>query len=392
VQERHSLPTLAGGIDFGQVRAWVFQGALPLWAERGFDAGTGGFVEELSFEGRPTECEFVRVRVLCRQVQVFAHAALLGWSPGAEISARGCDYLFAHARLADGGWARRLSRAGAVIDPAPDLYDLSCVLFALAWRFRLSGEREARDGAEQTLDFIQRHFRAPAGGFWPSLPAGDRLLQNPLMHFAEACIAGFEATRDQRYLDQAGELALLFRTRLFDGTSLGEAFDARWRRLPSEAGLGPEPGHHFEWAWLLARYQFLAGVALADEATALCDYAERHGVDASSRAVFDELGDDGAPRRTSSRAWPNSERIKAHLALFELTGRDPRVELAGSLGLLFERYFADMPAGMWRDQFDTSGACLARAVPASSFYHLFSAFAEVLRLEPRLVAAYPERG
>lgn len=378
-----------GRVDFEQVRAWVFQGALPFWAERGVD-NRGAFLEELGLDGRPTDCDFVRVRVLCRQIQVFSHAALLGWSPGAAISASGCEYLIAHAKLAGGGWAQRLSRAGAALDANPDLYDLSFVLFALAWRFRLSGEREARDGAKQVLDFIQTHLRAPSGGFWPSLPAQGRLLQNPMMHFAEACMAAFEATQDQRFLDQAGELVRLFRTRLFDGASLGEAFDANWRRLPSGAGLGPEPGHHFEWTWLLAQYQRLAGEALASEAAALSKFAERFGIDPVSHAVFDELADDGAPLRRSSRTWPNTERIKAHLALFELTGADPRGAVASSLRLLFGRYFSGLNPGLWRDQFDAAGVCMASAAPASTLYHLFGAFAEVLRLEPKLAQAFPQ--
>jgi mannose/cellobiose epimerase-like protein (N-acyl-D-glucosamine 2-epimerase family) len=102
--------------------------------------------------------------------------------------------------------------------------------------------------------------------------------------------------------------------------------------------------------------------------------------------VFDAVRDDGAQLRTTSRAWTNTERIKAWLALFELTGRDPRREVAGSLHLLFGRYFAGLPLGLWRDQFDAEGQPLSKAVPASIVYHLFLAFSEVLRLQPRLIA------
>jgi mannose/cellobiose epimerase-like protein (N-acyl-D-glucosamine 2-epimerase family) len=381
-----SEPSGAAGIDFDEVRTWVFQSALPFWAEHGIDRRHGGFLEEVSFEGRPTACEFKRVRVICRQIYVFSHAALMGWPRGAALSARGCDYLIEHAKLGEGAWARRLSRAGAVIDPTPDLYDLSFVLYAMAWRFRLTGDPEARRCAEDTLAFIQSNLRAPRGGFWPWLPAQGLLLQNPHMHFTEACIAAFEATQDQRFLDQAGELVDLFRARLFDGRNLGERFDATWGRIPSDEALGLEPGHHFEWAWILGQYQRLTGDTLAGEAAALADFAERLGVDPKSGAVFDALHDNCSPMRQSSRAWPNTERIKAWLALFELGGRDPCDPVRSSLRLLFDRYFAAPAAGAWIDQFDGNGAPLARVVPASILYHLFLAFAELLRLQPKLAA------
>lgn len=102
--------------------------------------------------------------------------------------------------------------------------------------------------------------------------------------------------------------------------------------------------------------------------------------------MFDAVRDDGSPLRRSSRTWPNTERIKAWLAVFELTGRDPRGPVGNSLRVLFNRYFSGQTPGAWIDQFDENGAPLAQAVPASILYHLFLAFAEVLRLEPKLAA------
>lgn len=374
-------------IPFGEVRAWMFQGALPFWAEHGIDRVHGGFLEEISPDGRPTDVNFKRLRVICRQTYVFSHAALLGWAPGGELSARGFEYLLAKARLPDGGWARRLSRAGEIIDSAPDLYDLAFVLFAMAWRYKLSGEREALRHAHAALDFIQTRMSGPGGGFWHKLPPAGPRLQNPHMHFTEACIAAFEASTDQRFLDQAGELVDLFRRNLFDGRTLGERFGHDWRRIEDKHGL--EPGHHFEWAWILAQYQRLSGSDCSTEAAALVEFAERFGIDPVSQAVFDAIGADGGALRTSSRLWPNTERIRAWLALYELAGRDPRAPVGGSVRLLFDRYFNGLPSGAWIDQCDAQGQAMARIVPASILYHLFGAFAEVLRLQPALSEPAP---
>ena len=373
-------------IPFDAVRSWLFRDALPFWAANGVDRVHGGFLEEVGLNGAPTACGYKRVRVLCRQTYAFAHAAHMGWAEGEALSRLGVDYLKAHARLPDGGWAKTLSVDGKIIDATPDLYDLSFVMFAMAWRYRISSDADALALTHATFDYIQTHMRGPIAGFWSKLPAGAPRLQNPHMHLTEACLAAFEATGEQRFLDQAAELIDLLRTRLFDGHTLGERFDEDWKRLSCDEGRAVEPGHHFEWAWILAQYQRLTGVDRSAEAQALAEFAEQYGVDSISHAVFDLVRDDGAPLRKSSRAWTNTERIKAWLAIYELTGRDPGAEVSSALWLLFDRYFAVPKAGAWIDQFDGDGQPMVEAVPASIVYHLMLAFSEVLRLEPRLKA------
>jgi N-acylglucosamine 2-epimerase/mannose-6-phosphate isomerase len=116
-------------------------------------------------------------------------------------------------------------------------------------------------------------------------------------------------------------------------------------------------------------------------------FAERHGVDPASHATFNQVRDDGAPIDPASRTWPNTERVKAHVALYELLGRDPTVPVTQSTRLLLDRYLNATPPGSWIDNFDALGRPLAKTAPTSTLYHVFLAFAEVLRLEGRLVKA-----
>jgi mannose/cellobiose epimerase-like protein (N-acyl-D-glucosamine 2-epimerase family) len=374
-------------IPFDHVRDWMFKAALPLWARVGIDQQFGGFLEELDFSGRATAIDFKRVRVTCRQIYVFSHAALQGWSEGAALSQRGYDYLLAKAFRQDGGFVRLLTRQGAVKDPTPDLYDISFGLFALAWRYRLSGDEEVRKRAAQTLAFVREHMAGPDAGFWQWLPPTGPRLQNPHMHLTEACIAAFEAFGEEIYLDCARELVRLFRAKLFDGATLGERFDDHWRRIGGEEGARLEPGHAFEWAWILARYQALTGEEVAAIAVSLVAFAERVGINPKTGAVYDEIRDDGTPLVTSSRSWPNTERIKAHLALFELTREEPSEVVAKTTRLLLDKYLSTEIRGLWMDQLDGEGAAIAKAVPASIFYHLFLAFSELLRLEGELTSS-----
>lgn len=367
-------------VPFAAVRAWMFDAALPFWAERGVDRVDGGFYEELAPNGAPTACDHKRVRTMCRQTYVFAHAAMLGWRPGAALSEWGYKYLVTQARLGEGAWARRLTRRGAVLDATVDLYDLAFVIYAMAWRYRVSADTEARAHAVETIAFIRDRMRTPVGGFWHALPVSDQIRQNPHMHLAEACLLAFEGTGDEVFLDTAREVVELFSKRFFGRETLGERFDLNWKRLDG----GVEPGHQFEWTWILAYYKRLTGEDVAGLAARSAEFAERHGVDPGTRAVYDALNEDGSVLRGSSRVWTNTERIKAALALYELDGRDPRGALATSTGLIFGRYFGDNLPGLWTDQFDTSGKALSTATPASCVYHLFLAFAEMLRLEPRI--------
>ncbi len=248
----------------------------------------------------------------------------------------------------------------------------------MAWRYRVTGETEILADLIQTYDFIRSCLGADEG-FLSRLPDDGARLQNPHMHFAEACLAAFEATRDERFLDGARDLVALFRRRMFDGATLGERFSADWTRAPGQA---LEPGHHFEWAWILAQYRRLTGEDVVAEVQALVAWSERHGVERVSGAVYDAVGEDGAPSKMSSRTWPNTERIKGWMGLHDITGRDPSEAVAQTLDLLFDRYFAGSAPGAWVDQFDMRGRATTRAVPASMVYHLLLAFSELLRLAP----------
>jgi N-acylglucosamine 2-epimerase/mannose-6-phosphate isomerase len=98
--------------------------------------------------------------------------------------------------------------------------------------------------------------------------------------------------------------------------------------------------------------------------------------------------DDGVVLDGRSRTWPNAERIQAAVAMFELDGRDPRPIFEQSGRLLLDRYLSHSPRGTWMDQFAADGTPLSTTIPASTFYHLCIAFAEMLRVEDQVEQAF----
>ena len=363
--------------DYQAVRHWMFDLALPWWAEHGVDRAHGGFIEQMTFAGEDAAVDFKRTRVVCRQVYVFSHAHMLGWSKGLDQTAMGVDYLIDHAwQGEDKGFARQLTRGGAVLDPVADLYDHAFVLFALAWRFKATGDIKARDWLHRTLDFVERRLRHPREGFWHWTPPSGPRQQNPHMHLTEAMLIAHEATGEARFADLAREVIGLFQTRFFDQASgtLAEYFTDDLARASGDAGHIVEPGHQMEWAWILNRARQQLGVETAPTIRALVAFAERHGVDPQSAATYNQIRDDGAALDRGSRTWPNTERLKAAVALYELDGLDPGPVFGGSTRLLLDRYLSTDIPGFWIDAFDADGGPTAKTVPTSTLYHVFLAF------------------
>jgi len=349
---------------------WMDHVALPVWSGAGLEPDEAGFAEHLTLDGRPAHAPFKRVRVQARQLYVYAHAAALG-RPGALAAARrGYDFLVAHARLPDGLWARRLGRHGGVQDATVDLYDQSFVVLALAHFHRASGEAGALDLAAATVRAVEAG-RHPAKGFhnaWPE-PAAARQ-QNPHMHLLEATLALYEASRDEAHGALADELAALFHDHFFEGGTgtLAEYLDDGLSPLADDH---VEPGHHMEWVWLLREHGRLRGANHTEAMAQLYQFAVEHGTDPATGLLYDVVGRDGRVRDAGTRLWPQTEAVRAHLVM----ARPDRADAA--LDALTRRFLDPAPDGMWHDHFGPDGTLRSDKIPASSLYHLFTAYAEL---------------
>ena len=252
----------------------------------------------------------------------------------------------------------------------------------------MSPTPDVLDYMHQTVALIDTKMRHPKLGFWHQIPATGPRLQNPHMHALEACLACFESTQDPIFARLAHEIIDLFKGHFYDPArrTLCEYCDDNLDRLADERGHWVEPGHQFEWAWILAAAHKLLGVDVTEPVEGLIAFGEEKGVDHACAASYNVILDDGRFVDAGSRTWPNTERLKAAVALFELTGADPIPVLQPTLQLLLNRYLAVEPLGGWIDAFDQAGKPIAKAMPTSTFYHLFLAFAEVLRVADRLKA------
>jgi len=356
-----------------RIRDWLFRQALPLWAEAGIDA-EGRFVETLDFDGRPIAGLPRRTRVQARQVYVFAEAASLGWTEGEAVAQRGLDALIRDNRRDDGLWTRATDDAGVVIDPTPDLYDLAFVLFALAAAHRALKDERARPLALETLAAIEARMGDPLHGGWQeALPPVLPRRQNPHMHMLEALLAWQAIAPDPAFDAAARRVLDLFATRFFDpsAAALGEYFAADWAIAPGGAGQVIEPGHHMEWIWLLDQARRLGLDGHDRQAQALFASALTNGVDAQGLMIR-EVDRIGVVRDGGRRLWGQTEALRTLL----LRGRTERALCL--LDAVFATHLATAVPGLWIDSYDAQGRPQDASVPASTLYHLMTAFSALL--------------
>jgi len=350
---------------------------LPLWATTGQDAG-GGFVEALGLDGRIQHSPR-RARVQARQIWSYVEAGRLGWEgPWLRAVEDGCRYFEKHHLNGDGLCRTLLNSDGSPLDETVMVYDQAFSMLALSAARRVVADGDRLEEAALRMRRQLSERAHPRGGY---VEAGKRPYQaNPHMHLLEACLAWQEAGGDSTWLEMADGLVDLALSSFIDarGGFLREFFDADWRPAEGEDGRLVEPGHQFEWAWLLARYAVLRERPEALRAAErLYDYGLR-GVDERTGITLDALNDDGRPRGGRARLWPQTEWLKAALKLSEVGNpahaRQRLKEAEAALGAI-SLYL--LPFGLWRDKRLSNGGFIEEPAPASSFYHVIGAYSQL---------------
>ena len=353
-----------------RVSNWLFKDALPLWADRGVSAD-GRFFEQLDFDARPVTGLRRRTRVQARQVYVFCEAAALGWEAGRAVAQTGLDRMIDLCRRDDGLWISAADDEGAVVDATADLYDLAFVLFALAAAHRVLGDTRARPLALETLAAIQALMRAPHGGWHDALPPRLPRRQNPHMHMLEAMLA-WQATAPDAAFETAARVSLaLCRDHFVIDGAIREYFTQVWAPDP-QLGHIIEPGHLEEWAWLLRQAKAL-GLDGGTAADALHRRAVKQG--RTPLGLVREIDPSGGVIDGGRRLWAQTEAIRTALAFAE-------PDLGERVDAVFDTHLATRIRGLWTDSYDAEGRSSDQAAPASSLYHLMTAFSELLRHKP----------
>jgi mannose-6-phosphate isomerase len=156
---------------------------------------------------------------------------------------------------------------------------------------------------------------------------------------------------------------------------LREFFGEDGEPLAGFPGTIIEPGHQFEWAWLLSRWSGTSGDEAAEiAASRLFDIGERYGIDVVRGVAIDVLLADMSSHSRQARLWPQTERLKAALALARgATESERKTSLERSALVAAEglsHYLHTTIPGLWHDKMRADGTFVIEPAPASSLYHI----------------------
>jgi mannose-6-phosphate isomerase len=216
------------------------------------------------------------------------------------------------------------------------------------------------------------------------------------MHLFEACIDLYASASASKYVTLGAEIVDLLLDRFIDRTTgtLTEFFDRKWQPDPIRGHI-VEPGHHFEWVWLIHRWLRLIpeemrgprSGELRGAAAGLLRWALDRGIDQARGGVFDEVDCQGKVLKESKRIWPLTEALKA--ARFAQADQHGPSDLAlvseRLLNLLFENYLRP-ETGTWTETLDRELRPLTDYHPATTVYHITMAARELAWIQQWIVS------
>ncbi len=363
-----------GGVRFAD---WLRLRALPVWSTLGVEED-GMFAEALLLDGRVPELPH-RIRVQTRQIYAYAQAGTLGWTgPWRTLVLTGLTRLYDSYLQEDGRGRALVSAAGLPIDGTAMLYDQIFVLFALAAAKAAGIDDETLEPRAIKLRDALLAEALPNGALKEFEPHPYQA--NAHMHLLETCLAWEEISDDPQWARLADRVAGLALDTFIDPDNgfLREFFNADWKPAGGDDGHLVEPGHQFEWTWLLSRYGRRRGDQRALAAAARLYTAGRSGILDDPEIVVDALNDDGSIRSSRARLWPQSEWIKAALILAETATPDDRIPLLEDAATALKALWLYLtPDGLWHDKRLVDGGFVDEPAPATSLYHIMAAFQQL---------------
>jgi len=127
-----------------------------------------------------------------------------------------------------------------------------------------------------------------------------------------------------------------------------------------------EPGHQFEWFYLLESSAHLRGSPLHRSLTTAFAHAQAQGVDQTSGAVAAMLEADGSMKDGTQRIWAQAEYLRA------LTLRpDSQDLLTRQLTALQQRF---LHCSGWNECLDSDGKVSRSDMPSTTPYHLATCY------------------
>ncbi|MEQ4258259.1 AGE family epimerase/isomerase [Pseudomonas syringae] len=371
---------------FATLQQHFLQVVVPLWQGPGWNAQLALPYEALDAGDQPLPPQRYRAMACARQLFLFSSLIDHAQVPDARARARAGELfrsLQQHFHDAEhGGWFYSIDPQGKPLDRRKDLYTHAFIIFACAHYWAKVQDPLAESVLNAALNVVAERFADDDGLYeaqldedWSVLGTGP--LQNPLMHLAEAFLATLSVRADPATQAALDALVIHMQRRFVD-TATGVMLEKPLGAVDNWY----EPGHQFEWFFLLQSSPELHGRELHESMTRAFAYAQAQGVDPHSGAVTAMLALDGTVRDATQRIWAQAEYLRA-MAL------RPDCELALTEQLsAFEQRF--LHARGWNECVEPDGRVSRSDMPSTTPYHLATCYIGLADfVENRFVSAFP---
>jgi mannose/cellobiose epimerase-like protein (N-acyl-D-glucosamine 2-epimerase family) len=364
---------------------WLKNDAFPLWFEKGRDENSGAFHEGLDYQGVSLK-SIRRCMIQWRQVYCFSvayHMDLFPKDKAKHAIESASNFVLKHYSQDQGGFAHAIDSNGVQLMPHTDLYNQAFCLFGLSCVYSVDKNEKWKNRAKTLLQFLLSERKNPAGGFTETDGIKIKYESNPHMHLLEALLAWVALDSDPLWSENALRIIELCEQKFIDSKSkfLAEHFHSDWRPIMESNGFIAEPGHHYEWSWLLSLGDQLKlkKNSLSDKKFQLFEMANQFGVCPKRKSIYDEIYSDGSVKISTSRYWPPCEKIKAAIQLATVSSGDKKLhylaEADTAMDLLFQ--YLDTPLlGISWDKLREDGSFSPEPPRASAFYHIVCAMKE----------------
>lgn len=361
-------------------QSFVFEQLLENWANYGINTKYGFSYESMNHDWSVNSVGRLRLLTQCRQLYTFSRASQIQTKPVWQAKLQPLFNFITSYFFKEGRWIFSLNEDLSVQQSQTDTYTLAFVLLSFSHYYQVTQNKEALSYIDKTHRFLISNMQATTGGFYESYPidTNQTRRQNPHMHLLEGYIAAYNTTKNEDYKKALNLILPLIKERFYDkktGT-LREFFYSDWT-IESRIGHQVEPGHHFEWVWLLHEaYKITPDTKLTDLAQNLWITATRHGM-AVNGGIYNQIdGDTYQAIDKAKRIWPITEYLKAITAIpIERNEKVRRIESA--LSFLNDHYFQEN--GVWNEYLNEDNSPRNYPLPGTSSYHIFLGLVEVIR-------------
>jgi mannose-6-phosphate isomerase len=322
-----------------------------------------------------------RIRLLtqCRQLYTFSHACQLEPNPEWHEKLTPLFNFITNHFFQEGRWIFSLNDDLSIQQEQSDAYALAFVLLSFSHYYQVTQDEKALHYMKETHRFLLKNMQAKTGGFHETFPVDVQEIrrQNPHMHLLEGYIAAFNTTQDEEYKDIITSLLTLALERFYDkGTkTLREFFSSDWKPH-STTGNQVEPGHHFEWVWLLYEAnKIVPNTDYTDLAQHLWSTATRYGL-ATNGGIYNQIdGDTYQPIDKEKRIWPITEYLKAITAI-PIGEEEKQHRIESALDFLQAHYL--LQNGGWNEYLNEDNSPKKYPLAGTSSYHIFLGLTEVI--------------